>query len=204
MNTCGSDSVPPIGVPPVSHHSLESSESWREILGLIAAPLVGNATTVPPLQKRAVQCNAVSRSGSQSDTNTPLRVTGSLSRLRDSVGKSRVGGLSSGQNQSPTHTALSATWGSVSQFHACEELPEIIAAIERDSSRLDSIDTVPRLVDDDTSSGEESEDESRPDSTMDSARAPWKSTGKSVCALLHATDIGWYMDRSSCSQTETE
>ena len=75
-------------------------------------------------------------------------------------------------------------------MHACEELPEIIAAIERDSSRLDSVDTVPRLVDDDTSSGEESEDESRPDSTIDSARAQWKPNGKSVCALLHATDIG--------------
>ena len=61
--------------------------------------------------------------------------------------------------------------GNNSQLHACEELPEIIAAIERDSSRLDSVDTVPRLVDDDTSSGEESEDESRPDSTIDSARA---------------------------------
>ena len=46
-------------------------------------------------------------------------------------------------------------------MHACEELPEIIATIESDRSRLDSVDIVPRLVDDDTSSGEESEDESR-------------------------------------------
>jgi hypothetical protein len=41
-------------------------------------------------------------------------------------------------------------------------------------------DTVPCLVDDDSSSGEESQDESR----------QWKPTGRSVCALLHATDIG--------------
>ena len=51
--------------------------------------------------------------------------------------------------------------GSDSQLHACEELPELIAAIASVRSRLDSVDTVPRLVDDDTSSGEESEDESR-------------------------------------------
>ena len=96
-------------------------------------------------------------------------------------------------------------------MHACEELPEIIAALESDRSRLDSVDTIPSLkvqtevlgfpsvdtipslVEDDTSSGEESEseDESRQaDSTIDSARAQWKPTGKSVCALLHATDIG--------------
>ena len=52
-------------------------------------------------------------------------------------------------------------------MHACEELPEIIAAIESDRSRLDSVGTISRLVD-------------------------WKPTGKSVlvCALLHATDIG--------------
>ena len=75
-------------------------------------------------------------------------------------------------------------------MHACEELPEIIAAIERDCSRIESVDTVPRLVDDDISSGGESEDESRPDITIDSPRAQWKPTGKSVCALLHATDIG--------------
>ena len=77
--------------------------------------------------------------------------------------------------------------GNDSQLHACEELPEIIAAIESDRSRLDSVDTVPSLVDDDTSSGEESEDESR---QTDSTRTQWKPTGKSVCALLHATDIG--------------
>ena len=49
---------------------------------------------------------------------------------------------------------------------------------------------VPRLVDADTSSGEESEDESRQlENTVDSARAQWKPIGKR-CALLHATDIG--------------
>ena len=111
LNTCGSDGVPPIGVPPVSHHSSAFSESWGKILGLVAAPLVGNAATVPSLQKRAVQCNAVSQSGSQSDTSTRLRVTDSLSRLRDSTGKSRDDGLSSGHTQSPTHTALSAADG---------------------------------------------------------------------------------------------
>ena len=217
LNTCGSDGVPPFGVPPVSHHSSAFSESWGKILGLVAAPLVGNAAIVPSLQKRAVQCNAVGKSGSQSDANTRLRVVDSLSRLRDSTGKSRGDSLSSGHTQSPTHTALSAAnglWeplddkksmfrsdpscgcahapvslspqpntelldnpctererGSDSQLHACEELPEIIAAIERNSSRLDAIDTAPGLVDDDTSSGGESEDENRPDSTIDSARA---------------------------------
>ena len=76
-------------------------------------------------------------------------------------------------------------------MHACEELPQIIAAIESDRSRLDSVDAVPGLVDDDTSSGEESEDENRQlEDTVDSARAQWKPTGKSVCALLPATDIG--------------
>ena len=215
LNTCDCDGVPPIGVPPVSHHSSAFSESWGKILGLVAAPLVGNAATVPPLQKRAVQCNAVSQSGSQSDTQ--LRVTDSqmilAPRLRDSTGlRSRDGGLSDG------HTQLSATDGSCepldcqspceltkskfgsssscgcahapiaptalsphpnaepldnrcterekgsdSQLHACEELPEIIAAIESDRSRLDSVDTVPRLVDDDTSSGEESESKMRTD-----------------------------------------
>ena len=62
LNTCDCDGVPTIGVPPVSHHSSAFSESWGKILGLVAAPLVGNAVTVPPLQKRAVQCNAVSQS----------------------------------------------------------------------------------------------------------------------------------------------
>ena len=60
-------------------------------------------------------------------------------------------------------------------------------SLESDRSRLDSVDTMPRLVDDDTSSGEESEseDESRQAGiTIDSARAQWKPTGKSVCALL--------------------
>ena len=113
LDTCGSDGVPPIGVPPVSHHSSTFSESWGKILGLIAAALVGNAATVPALQERAVQGNAVGKSGSQSDTtcNTTLRVTDSLSRLRGSNGKSRDDGLSSGHTQSPTHTALSATDG---------------------------------------------------------------------------------------------
>ena len=245
LNTCDCDGVPPIGVPPVSHHSSAFSESWGKILGLVAAPLVGNAVTVPPLQKRAVQCNAVSQSGSQSDTQ--MRVTDSqmilAPRLRDLTGlRSRDGGLSDG------HTQLSATDGSCepldcqspceltkskfgsssscgcayapiaptalsphpnaesldnqcaerekgsdSQLHACQELPEIIAALESDRSRLDSVDIMSRLVDNDTSSGDESEseDESRQaDSTIDSARAQWKPTGKSVCALLHATDIG--------------
>ena len=87
LNTCGSDGVPPIGVLPVSHHNSAFNESWGKRLGLVAAPLVGNAVTVPPLQKRAVQCNAISQSGRQSDTSTPLRVTDSLSRLRDLTGK---------------------------------------------------------------------------------------------------------------------
>ena len=97
--------------PRVSHICDPLFPSGGEILGLVAAPLVGNAVTVSPLQKRAVQCNAVSQSGSQSDTNTLLKVTVSLSRLRDSTGKSRDGSLLSGHTQSPTHTALSATDG---------------------------------------------------------------------------------------------
>jgi hypothetical protein len=123
--------------------------------------------------------------------------------LRDSIGlRSRDGGLSDGHTQLPiAPTALSPhpnvepldnrcnerEEGNDSQLHACEELPEIIAAIDSDRSRLDSVDTVPSLVDDDTSSGEESEDGSR---QTDSTRTQWNSTGKSVCALLHATDIG--------------
>ena len=91
LNICGSDGVPPIGAPPVSHHSSAFSESWGKILGLVAAPLADNAVTVPSLQKRAVQCNAVSQSGSQSDTQ--LRVTDTPSRLRDSTGESRDDGL---------------------------------------------------------------------------------------------------------------
>ena len=112
LNICGSDGVPPIGVPPVSHHSSVFSESWGKILGLVAAPLAGNAATVPSLQKRAVQCNAVSQSGSQSDTQ--LRVTDTPSRLRDSTGKSRDDGLSGGHTQSHTHTALSTADGRLS------------------------------------------------------------------------------------------
>ena len=34
--------------------------------------------------------------------------------------------------------------GSDSQLHACQELPEIIAALESDRSRLDSVDIMPR------------------------------------------------------------
>ena len=76
-------------------------------LGLLAAPLVGNAVNVPPLQLTAVQCNAVSQPGSQSDSH-PMRVAHSRARPWDLTGKSREGDLSSGHIQSPiAPTALS-------------------------------------------------------------------------------------------------
>jgi hypothetical protein len=156
----------------VYHQSVYSSvfsESWGKILGLVAAPLVGDTATVPSLQKRAVQYSAVSQSGSQSDTQ--LRMTDSQIMLapclRDILDSGPgIATCHHGHTQLPiAPTAFSPhpnvepldnrcnerEEGNDSQLHACEELPEIIAAIESDRSRLDSVDTVPSLVDDDTS-----------------------------------------------------
>ena len=129
-----------------------------------------------------MQCSAVSQSGNQSDTHTALSAAdGSWEPLDcqspSELTKSKFGsGPFCGCAHAPiAPTALSphpnvdpldnrrneGEEGNDSQLHACEELPEIIAAIYSDRSRLDSVDTVPSLVDDDTSSGEESDVESR-------------------------------------------
>ena len=86
-------------------------------MGLVAAPLVHTAVSSSVAEpdsvvrvesaRHNIASQSSSQSDSQSDTHSP-RVTDSLPRLRDSTGKSRDGGLSSGHTQSLTvPTALS-------------------------------------------------------------------------------------------------
>ena len=82
-----------------------------KILGLVAAPLVGNAATVPSLQKRAVQCNAVSQPDSQSEAHTAPSSAVGLTEPLDCQKSKRIWRSKFGSDPScvaaraPAHTA---------------------------------------------------------------------------------------------------
>ena len=184
---------------PACHSIVRQSGSQSEAHTALGATDGPWEPLTPVMFRRDPSCGRA-HAPAHTHAHTDLRVAFRSPLLDDR--DVRDGDLSSGQPHSPVslspqpnaepldNRCTERKRGSDSQLRACDELPEIIVTTESDRSRLDSVDTVPRLVDDDTSSGEESEDESRQSaSTIDSARAQWKPTGKSVCVLLHATDI---------------
>ena len=136
-------------------------ENLQTKTGATATGMAANSSALPGpttvntdsslLQKRAVRCSAVNQSDSQSELNQ-LNVSHRLGRVPASKDEviltppAAPTALSPHPNVETLDNRYTERGeGSDSQLHACEELPEIIAAIESDRSRLDSVDTVPRI-----------------------------------------------------------